>query len=519
MAQASGTEQKIKRFAGITVPPELSRLNFFFLFFNTFLIGMIMSVPSVLQPAFMRDIIKINQDFAGSINSFLQNMSQVATLAFVALIGALSDKTGRKILIFLSFVVLAISFYLFKVSDVIAAAIGITPETAASICASLSFMSGRAADFAPFAPGLLVSYCMRFLVGIGLILGYPQFITMVGDYTTDKDRGKGMALNGMAMGLSSILVFGIFGPIIKKSGVLAAFNVVIVLSVIGAILTILFMKDRMPEKPKEKQGLKDVIPLVSQSKALQGAYLCSLITRADIVVLATYLVTWGVKVAKDMNMATGDATMKATLPMIVMGVVSLFAFPFIGVLLDKWGRVPTILVSLVCAAIGMILIGIAPSPFSPLCFLAASLAGIGMSGSIAGANTLAIDAAPITLMGAIMGGLNTMQPIGILFFLALGGYLFDSVGPGASFILKGAATGALLIWFFVYQKSIVKEITPVFTMEWEEAAKRQMMKIPGGVRQSAIEGTEAYAQSQNITKITLELCLELKKMMDESESK
>jgi len=517
MAENKDTKANVPKFAGIAVPPELSKLNFFFLFFNTFLIGMFMAVPSVIQPAFMRDIVKINQDFAGSINSFLQNMSQIATLAFVALIGALSDKTGRKILILIGFIMLAISFYLFKISTGIAQTLGISPDMAASVCAAFSFMSGRASEFTPFAPGLLVAYIMRFLVGIGLILAYPQFITMVGDYTTDKDRGKGMALNGMAMGLSSILVFGMFGAIMKKGGVLAAFNTAIVIAAIGAVLTALFMKDRMPEKPKEKQGLGDVIPLVKSSKALKGAYMCSLITRADIVVLATYLVTWGVKVAGTMGIDTGAATMKATLPMIVMGLVSLFAFPVIGILLDKWGRVPTILLSLLCAGLGMVLVGLAPTPFSPLCYVGGALAGIGMSGSIAGANTLAIDAAPITMMGSIMGGLNTMQPIGVLFFLALGGYLFDSINPGSAFILKGAATIILLIWFFAVKDGIVKEITPVFAMDWDEAAKKQMMKIPGGVRQGAIEGTESYAQSQGIKKITVELCQELKKMMDESE--
>ncbi len=110
-----------------------------------------------------------------------------------------------------------------------------------------------------------------------------------------------------------------------------------------------------------------------------------------------------------------------------------------------------------------------------------------------------------------------MQPIGVLFFLALGGYLFDSINPGSAFILKGAATIILLIWFFAVKDGIVKEITPVFAMDWDEAAKKQMMKIPGGVRQGAIEGTESYAQSQGIKKITVELCQELKKMMDESE--
>ncbi len=515
MAESSASTPTVKKFAGIEMPPELTKTHFFFLFFNTFIIGMFMSVPSILQPAFMKDIINIDQSFTGSVNSFLQNMSQVATLAFVALIGALSDKTGRKILIFIGFVVLAISFYLFKVSNGIAQTLGIPPDAAASICAALSFMPGRAAEFTAFAPGLLVAYVMRFIVGVGLIFAYPQFITMVGDYATDKDRGKGMALNGMAMGLASILVFGIFGAIVKQGGVLAGFNAAIVLAAIGAILTAVFMKDRMPEKPKEKQGLKNVIPLVKESTALKGAYICALITRADIVVLATYLVAWGVKVGTVQGMDSGKATLMATIPMMVMGIVSFLAFPLIGIMLDKKGRMPTIILCVLFAGVGMLMLAAAPSPFSPLCFAAAACAGIGLSGSIAGANTLAIDAAPITMMGAIMGGLNTMQPIGMLFFLGLGGYLFDAVSPAAAFILKGAANIVLLVWLFMIKDTVTKEIQPIFTMDWEDAAKKQMMKIPGGVRQGAIEGTESYAQDKGLTTVTLELCEELRKMMDE----
>ncbi len=514
MTDSTATTKPVKKFAGIPVPPELTRTHFLFLYINTFIIGMFMSVPSILQPAFMKDIINIDQSFAGSVNSFLQNMSQVATLAFVALIGALSDKTGRKILILLGFIILGISFYLFKISNGIAAGLGISPDIAASICATLSFMPGRAAEFVPFAPGLLVAYFMRFLVGVGLIFGYPQFITMVGDYTTDKDRGKGMAMNGMAMGLASILVFGMFGAIVKQGGVLAGFNAAIVIAAIGAILTALFMKDRMPEKATEKQGLKDVIPLVKESKALKGAYICTLITRADVVILATYLLAWGVKVGTAEGMDSGKATLMATIPMMVMGVVSFLAFPLIGIMLDKKGRMPTIMFCVLLAGIGMLLLAAAPSPFSALCFVAAACAGIGLSGSIAGANTLAIDAAPITMMGSIMGGLNTMQPIGMLFFLGMGGYLFDSIAPAAAFVLKGSANILLLIWLFTIKDAVTKEIQPVFTMGWEDAAKQQMMKIPGGVRQGAIEGAEMYAKDQGLTKVTLELCQELRKMMD-----
>lgn len=515
MTEAAETP-KPKKFAGITVLSGLSKTNYFFLFFNTFIIGIFLSVTAVLQPAFMKDIIKINQDYAGTIISFLQNMSQIATLLFVAYIGALSDKTGRKILILASCIVLFISFYLFKTSNDIAIGLGIDPDTAATICAWLSFAPAKAAEFTSFAPGLLVSYVARFMVGIGLILGYPQLITMVGDYTSQNDRGKGMGLNGMVSGLASLVMFGMFGAIMKKGGVLAGFDTCLILAALCTVLVAVFMKDRMPEKPAEKQGLKDVFPILKESKAMKAAYWTALVTRGDIVVLATYLVAWGVLVGPEYGYDSAKATLMATIPMMVMGVISMIAFPVLGVMLDKKGRMPVVIFSVICAGISMLMIAFAPSPFHWLCMIAAILAGFGMAGSIAGANTLAMDASPITLLGAVMGGLGTMQPIGILVFLGVGGVLFDSVAPGAAFAFKGILSLLLVIWLFKTSKVVTQEVSATFTMEWEEAAKAAMMKIPGGVRQGAIEGTEAYAQDQGLTVITAEFCAELRKMMAES---
>ena len=112
MVKKSETTKSAPKFAGIEVPPELNKRNFFFLFFNTFVAGLLMSVFGILQPAFLKDVIKINQDFAGSINGLLMNLNEIATLALVALVGALSDKVRRKILALLGFVVLALFFYL-----------------------------------------------------------------------------------------------------------------------------------------------------------------------------------------------------------------------------------------------------------------------------------------------------------------------------------------------------------------------------------------------------------------------
>jgi len=448
----------VRKFAGIEVPPDLTRTNFFFLYFNTLLIGMLMVMPAILQPAFLKDIIKVSPDIFGLTNGFLQNMSQIATLAFVGMIGVLSDKTGRKILAISGFVVLVVFYYLFGQSTAIAAALNIPPEFSAKVCAVLSFAPSRAEEFTAFSPGLFIAYVLRFVVGIGMVLCYPQFITMVADYTYEKDRGKGMAFNGIMMGLASILIFSAIAPIGRKSGVQGLFIVASLMALIGMVFTWVFLKERLPEiKKEDKKSVRDLARIVLHSPALKASYLCSLISRADITVMATFIISWAVQAGDKFQLTSEAATQKGSIPMIIMSVVTFLSFPFIGILLDKWGRLPTILLTLFFAGIGLLLISVTPSPFSPITYFAVILVGIGIAGAIAGANTLATDASPKAIVGAILGGLNTMQPLGMIFFLQLGGYLFDVLGPGWAFGLKGGANLALVIWLLTQKKKITRE--------------------------------------------------------------
>jgi len=91
----------------------------------------------------------------------------------------------------------------------------------------------------------------------------------------------------------------------------------------------------------------------------------------------------------------------------------------------------------------------------------ASLVGVGISGTVAGANTLATDASPKAMLGTVLGGLNTMQPLGMLFFLQLGGYLYDVLGPGWAFGIKGVVDILLAVWLFVNRKKIYAEMQSV----------------------------------------------------------
>ncbi len=454
--------KKPVKFAGIEVPPDLKRRNFFFLYLNALVIGMVMVMPTLIQPMYLKEIIKVSDDIFGLTNGFMQNISQVATLAFVGIVGIISDKIGRKILAFIGFGIIIVFFYLFGMSVEISSFLNIPEGITSKICAYLSFAPSRAADFAGFAPDLIVAYILRFFLGVGMILCYPQFITMVADYTYEKDRGKGMAMNGIMMGLASILIFSVIAPIGRDKGVEFLFGLASVMAILGLIFTWLFLKDRMPEKKKEeKKSIKEILAVVRKSTTLKASYLCSLVGRADIGIMSTYILVWAVHEGTKIGMTPGEATQKGAIPLIILSVFAIIAFPFVGIMLDRWGRIQTVILTFFSGGVGILLVAVSPSPFSWFTSAALVLVAIGMAGAIAGTNTLATDAAPKDIVGSILGGLNTMQPIGLIFFYQACGYLFDIKGAAWAFAIKGAANIILVVWLLMVKKDIIGEIKTV----------------------------------------------------------
>jgi MFS family permease len=406
------------RFAGIEIPPDLTWSNFFNMYLATFFVACLMVLPTVLQPALLKEVINIPARQAGSINAGLQNMSQVATLLFIGLVGIVSDKVGRRILAIVGFVACGVFYILFGYTKDISLVLGITS------------VGGQ----------VFVAYVIRFIVGMSIILCYPQFITMVADYTYQRDRGKGMALNGVMMGLGSIIVFGVLVQIARKTGLMSLFYMSGALGFLGAIVSRLWLRDRMPKEKPKNLGIREIYNAVSKSLALKVSYVATFVGRPDPLVSGTFLIVWMVYVAETFGISPVKATARGGIVLMVAGIVSFVAFPIAGVLLDRWGRIPVLISGLIFGATGFCLAGMTENPFSPAMYFFMSLKGIGMAGAITGANTLASDASPRPLLGSILGGLNTMNPLGVLIFLQVGGFLFDTVGYGAPFVLKGVAS-------------------------------------------------------------------------------
>jgi len=157
-------------------------------------------------------------------------------------------------------------------------------------------------------------------------------------------------------------------------------------------------------------------------------------------------------VADDFGIDSATAASRGAMVMLAMTFAALFSFPVVGILLDRLGRLPVLIGALLTGGSGYCLLAMTGNPFSPILYVYACMIGIGFAGAVTGANTLASDAAPKHMLGGIMGGLTSMQPIGVLIFLQVGGFLFDRVGYWAPFALKGAADLACALWIAAVRK-------------------------------------------------------------------
>lgn len=476
-----------KRFAGIQIPADLKWSNFFNLYAASLFIACLMVVPAIIQPLFLKEVIKIPSDQAGTINSGLQNMSQVAWLLFVGLIGVLSDKVGRRILAILGFLICAIFFILFGHAKDISLAMGITS------------VGGH----------VFITYVIRLIIGIGIILCFPQTITLVADYTSPSDRGKAMAWHGAMMGLASIIVFGVLARIAGKMGLMSLFYLSGAAGFLGLIVSRQGLVDRMPREKPKKLGVREIYREVSKSLALKAGYILTFVVRADIIVKSVFLFVWLVYMAKKQGVSPMTATAMGGRVMLVGAIVTLVAYWGIGILLDRWGRVQVMIAGCLATGAGFCLIAATQNPFSLTIYFYVCLISVGFSAATLGATTLAMDVSPKPLVGSILGGLNSMQPIGVLFFLQISGYLYDKVGYWTPWALKGGADLILCIWLMMIKGRIeteVGEAVPIhsltFTMEWEDAAKNMLEKVPAPFRIAAVSGTEEYAGKNSHAKVT-----------------
>ncbi len=411
---------------GIKIPSGIKKKNFIFLYIAAFFGTTLTVFPGIIQPIFLKEIIGVPDSRAGSFNSLMQNMSQIASLLLGGYVGYLSDRVGRKILLLCGLVFSAITYVTLAYAKEIALGIGISPEISA--------------------------LAIRFFLGVGLIFTWPHFTTLTTDYTYKESRGKAMAVYGFVVGLAAIFTSGLLGQLPKTVGIYKSFYVIAFLALLGWLVAKIGIVDKFSEQKKEKISLREALAFAKKSIPLQVSYVTTFIGRADAPIFRVIFFVWAVTTAKNYGFTPAKATGIGGLVLMGLAFMALVSNVALGPMVDRLGRVQTLIVSMLCSTAGFLILYFFTNPFTYWIAIPVALIGFGMAGAVIGANTLAADSAPKDMIGTVIGGLTIIQSIGILVLLQSAGFIMDAVSKRGAFLFKAVVNIIVLIWIFSVRK-------------------------------------------------------------------
>ncbi|AKN33725.1 multidrug transporter [Clostridium carboxidivorans P7] len=289
------------------------KLPLFILMINLFiaLLGQGMVIP--ILPEYLKQF-----NAAGSAAGYLVAAFGAAQFLFSPIGGRLSDRYGRKIMIFSGMILTVISDFIFAVS-----------------------------------PYLMLLYIARFIGGIGLGIMIPSVLAYVSDVTSKDTRAKGMGYLSAAMNLGMVLGPGI-GGMIANFGIRVPYFFAAALGIASTLLTLILPETLPIEKRTASKGSEQQESIVEQLvKSAHTSYFRYLILIFIMTFgLVNYETVYSLFVEHKYGFTTQQVSVLITLGAAIGIIVQVW---LIDKVIKRYGEYKTIRFSLVMAAIALVL--------------------------------------------------------------------------------------------------------------------------------------------------------------------
>lgn len=282
----------------------------------------------------------------------------------------------------------------------------------------------------PLAPSIGWLVAARFVDRIGKgIRGAPRD-ALIADITPPEQRGAGF---GLRQSLDTIGAF--VGPLLAIALMWATadhFQAVFWIAVIPAFVAVFLIVFAVKEPARPAGQRKVRMPLRRSELRLLTATFWLVVAVATVFTLARFSEAFLILRAQSVGLSLA----LVPIVLVVMNLAySLSAYP-VGVLADRVSR-PMLL------AVGLLLLVVADLVLALVPDMAGLLIGVVLWGLHMGFTqgllaTLIADAAPAELRGTAFGVFNLITGIALLVASVVAGFLWDQIGPQATF-LAGAA--------------------------------------------------------------------------------
>ncbi len=415
-----------QKFWFVQLANDISRSNFATLLYAAFTAIGLLAFVSVSTPYILNVYLKIPIAEQGQIAGDLAAWNEVALLLVFGPAGILADRIGRSQVFSVGFIFMGLAYALY-----------------------------------PFAESVteLTAYRVVYAVGIGLATAMLQ--TISADYPANSSRGRSTALIGTLNGFGVIVLTVGLGGLMKSfvsrgqdaetAGYIVHFLVAGLCFISAAVVatglkkgTVVSMEARLPLAVLVRSGFS-----AARNPRIALAYACAFIARGDLVVIGTFVNLWGTSAGMAAGMDPAEATAQGRLLFGAATGAGLLWLPVMGYMLDKVNRVTGTLICMSLAALGFLFTDLVDDPLAKESLIFFVLLGIGQISAFVGAATLIGQEAPIASRGAVIGLFNISGAVGIFVCTAIGGRLFDAIGPHAVFEMVGGLT-VLVVLFAVW---------------------------------------------------------------------
>jgi len=421
MTENATEERDGLRFGPIDLAPGVTHGNMWSLAFGAFTTIGVLAFVAVATPYVLTVNLGIPEDQQGTITGDLVFWAEITQILIFGLVGVAADRVGRNWLYALGMLGM-----------------------------------GAAYTFYPFAEsvGELTIYRVIYALGLGTSTG--MLATVVTDYPQEESRGKMLAFVGFLNGLGVIVVIALLGnlpDVLVNAGYTAidagryTHGVAVVCCVVTAVVAGFGLMKGTPVRHEERLPVAQLVRsgiLEARNPRVALAYASGFIARGDQVILGTFVILWGKTWGISQGMEPAEAIAAGTLMFVTSQAAGLLWIPFLGPLLDRVNRVTGLLVCVFLATCGYLGTVFVDDPTARAAIPVFVLLGIGQVSMFLGSATLIGQEAPEANRGSVVGVFNTCGAIGILVASAIGGRLFDSVGPAGPFVLVGVFNAIVL---------------------------------------------------------------------------
>lgn len=401
--------------------PGVTRGNALTLLFGAVSTLCLLTFVSFAQP-YLFAILGIPQTEQGELSGLLLVVQEGTQVLIAGLIGALSDRTGRRIVYATGLVLMSLSFIIYP-------------------------LAGSSAELIAF----------RVVLAVGMTGATVMMSTCFAEYTQDVSRGRWMGMVGVFNGLGVVLMATVLAKLPQWLGeqgldavqsIRYSFWIFAGCTVLLALLLRAGLQGHTPLAGRSQRSLLQQtsigIAAAADNPRIALAYVLAFASRGDLVIITTFISLWVFQAGVDAGLTPGAATAKAGMIFgMAQGVALIWSF-VMGLILDRIPRLTGVCLAFALAGLGYSALGQVDDPFGSWMVPAAILAGIGEASAVVAAGVLIGQEAPAATRGTIIGTFGLCGSLGIIVLSYAGGQVFDAFGRNAPFAMMGIVNFAVL---------------------------------------------------------------------------